>query len=66
MSIYNVDKENMAAIAPLFAGWQESLIWSCLQGCRGRHGQTDGKTQGLPESCWQISAFLQGSPAGNW
>ena len=35
MSIYNVDKENMAAIAPLFAGWQESLIWSCLQGCMG-------------------------------
>lgn len=35
MSIYNIDKENMAAIAPLFAGWQESLIWSCLQGCMG-------------------------------
>ena len=25
----------MDAISPLFASWQESLIWSCLQGCMG-------------------------------
>ena len=25
----------MDHISPLFAGWQESLIWSCLQGCMG-------------------------------
>ena len=35
MSIYKVNKQNMDTIAPLFAGWQESLIWSCLQGCMG-------------------------------
>lgn len=35
MSIYKIDKENMKKIAPLFAGWDESLIWSCLQGCMG-------------------------------
>lgn len=35
MPIYKIKKENMAAIAPLFEGWQESLIWSCLQGCMG-------------------------------
>ena len=22
-------------IAPLFEGWQEALVWSCLQGCMG-------------------------------
>ena len=26
----------MADIAPLFFGWQETMIWSCLQGCMGR------------------------------
>ena len=35
MSIYKVNKQNMDMISPLFAGWQESLIWSCLQGCMG-------------------------------
>ena len=25
----------MEKIAPLFAGWEESLIWSCLEGCMG-------------------------------
>ena len=35
MSIYKIDKENMEKIAPLFAGWEESLIWSCLEGCMG-------------------------------
>lgn len=28
--------ENMKNIAPLFNGWDETLIWSCLQGCMGR------------------------------
>lgn len=23
-------------IADLFAGWEETLIWSCLQDCMGR------------------------------
>lgn len=35
MSICKIDKEQMQKIAPLFAGWEESLIWSCLQGCMG-------------------------------
>lgn len=35
MRIFKVEKENMDSIRPLFAGWQESLIWSCLQGCMG-------------------------------
>lgn len=35
MSVYKINREAMNTIAPLFAGWQESLIWSCLQGCMG-------------------------------
>lgn len=35
MNIYKVELENMENIAQLFAGWEESLIWSCLQGCMG-------------------------------
>lgn len=28
-------------IQPLFAGWQEALIWSCLQGCMGSAAADD-------------------------
>lgn len=35
MGIYRVPASEMDIIAPLFAGWEESLIWSCLQGCMG-------------------------------
>lgn len=30
-----VKQEDMNKIAPLFEGWEETLIWSCLQGCMG-------------------------------
>lgn len=30
-----IEKEKMYRIAPLFAGWEETLIWSCLQGHMG-------------------------------
>lgn len=33
MAIYPV--VNKASIAPLFANWQETFIWSCLQDCMG-------------------------------
>lgn len=33
MEIFQVTDKS--AIAPLFAGWQETLIWSCLQDCMG-------------------------------
>ena len=35
MFIYQLQPSDIPAIAPLFAGWEESLIWSCLQGCMG-------------------------------
>ena len=33
--IYKIETEQMNNIAPLFGNWQESLIWSCLQGVMG-------------------------------
>ena len=27
--------ENKKSIAPIFDGWEETMIWSCLQGCMG-------------------------------
>lgn len=35
MPIYKLSPSSVPVIAPLFAGWEESLIWSCLQGCMG-------------------------------
>ena len=35
LGIYKLPSSGMDRIAPLFAGWEESLIWSCLQGCMG-------------------------------
>ncbi len=43
-----VKKEGMKAIAPLFEGWNETLIWSCLQGCMGRAWADDKDN---PSSC---------------
>lgn len=35
MAIKKLRTYEMSLIEPLFAGWEESLIWSCLQGCMG-------------------------------
>lgn len=34
MSVYEIS--NTKCLEKLFEGWQETLIWSCLQGCMGR------------------------------
>ncbi len=36
MGIYKLTPSTIHVIEPLFAGWEESLIWSCLQGCMGQ------------------------------
>lgn len=33
--IYGVDKKDMNKIAHIFDGWEETLLWSCLQGYMG-------------------------------
>ena len=41
--IWQVPIEEMVRIAPLFYGWTETLIWSCLQGIMGRAWTDDLK-----------------------
>lgn len=43
MGIVRLDPSEVHQIAPLFAGWQESVIWSCLQGVMGE-AWADNKT----------------------
>lgn len=33
--MYQLEKHEMNQIAPLFGGWDETLLWSCLQGYMG-------------------------------
>ena len=35
---------DLEKIAPLFAGWEETMIWSCLQGVMGRAVWNQGRT----------------------
>lgn len=58
MSIYELTPQTVHVAEPLFAGWQESLIWSCLQGYMGRLLQIVWKIQSLPEFCLQIFVIL--------
>ena len=34
-TIRKADEKSRQACAPLFEGWEESVIWSCLQGVMG-------------------------------
>lgn len=58
--IYEMKNPQMAE--DLFKGWQETLIWSCLQGVMGKIYGNDQKT---PESAAAMIGdfcFLQGNP----
>ncbi len=53
-------------LAPLFENWQETLIWSCLDGSMGRAFATDCEN---PESARIITAdfsFLPERPTMSW
>jgi GNAT superfamily N-acetyltransferase len=39
--MYCINKEDMYKIAPIFDGWNETLIWSCLQGYMGKAWAND-------------------------
>lgn len=57
MGIYKLGTSEMEMIAPLFAGWEESLIWSCLQGCMGeawadRAGNSESARIMLADFCY--------------
>lgn len=35
MAVYFVPKEKRECLKPLVEGWDETMIWSCIQGCMG-------------------------------
>lgn len=49
-----------AQAASLFAGWEETMVWSCLQGIMGRLESSGDGTAGM--ICSQDFTFLAGRP----
>lgn len=53
MSIYTMKSEELKYVSKLFENWNETLIWSCLQGCMGT-AWTNNKVN--PESAQIVNA----------
>lgn len=49
--------------APLFDGWEETLIWSCLQGVMGHLYGDDPKAPGSAQAMLGDFCFLAGRPS---
>ena len=65
--VRQVPQQETDQIAPLFAGWQETMIWSCLQGYMGQAYAAEpfGAKEGPPLSAAILSAdfcFFAGKP----
>ncbi len=60
MSIVEIIDKSI--LEPLFSGWEETMIWSCLQGIMGRAYADDGEN---PQSAQVVSgdfSFFSGKP----
>ncbi|OPX43465.1 GNAT acetyltransferase [Ruminiclostridium hungatei] len=57
-----VKKEEMDKIAPLFQGWDETLIWSCLQGYMGKAWARSGEKPGAAQIITGDFCFFAGQP----
>ena len=53
---------SMASVAPLFAGWQETIIWSCLQGEMGEVYAPVGEAPVSALATLGDFTFLAGEP----
>lgn len=62
MSIMRIKEENLARVAPLFNGWDETLIWSCLQGCMGSAYADDPENPGSAQIINADFCFFAGKP----
>lgn len=51
---------DLKKVAPLFDGWEETMVWSCLQGVMGKAYANEDFSAGLIVS--QDFCFLAGSP----
>ena len=57
---------SMASVAPLFAGWQETIIWSCLQGEMGEVYAPVGEAPVSALATLGDFTFLAGEPRESW
>ena len=51
---------DLERIAPLFEGWEETMVWSCLQGVMGRAAWNESRTAAMIAS--GDFCFLAGAP----
>ena len=50
-------------IAPFFSGWEETLIWSCLQGCMGYALVDDHESPTAAQIVVGDFCFFAGTPS---
>ena len=53
-------------IETIFANWEETLIWSCLQNVMGKVFVTNNEIQSQPVLMWDALCFSQESQTKNW
>ncbi|MDP4152221.1 MAG: GNAT family N-acetyltransferase [Bacillota bacterium] len=53
---------DLLKIAPLFSGWEETMIWSCLQGCMGYATADDEENPSAALITVGDFCFLAGAP----
>ena len=58
--MHKLTKEELPAIAPLFEGVQETMVWSCLQGLMGEAYAAEE----TPPACAQLLLFRRGRQGG--
>lgn len=62
MGVFCIEKNNMDRIAPLFNGWDDTMLLSCLQGYMGRAWADDPERPKSARICIGDFCFLSGRP----
>ena len=60
MSIVEISDKSI--LEPLFSGWEETMIWSCLQGIMGRAYGNDGEKPQSAQVVLGDFCFFSGKP----
>ena len=58
--IYEMSEHNKNKIEAIFGGWQETLIWSCLQNVMGHIYVNHSENPTAAMAILEIFVFLQG------
>ena len=57
---------DLKKIAPLFEGWEETMVWSCLQGCMGYAIVDHEETPRAAQLVVGDFCFFAGEPQDEW